>query len=120
MHELNYMLIKEAIDVYKTFREDIPKSYPIYPNGTFRINERGVFCLGLSVPEKNRIYLAVWKINSDENVSKIDLSKYGKIESVTKLYPSIWNYSVNAVCDKLTVNLPDGNTAMLVSIEMKK
>ena len=42
-------------------------SYPIYPNGTFRLKNKGIFTIGLFVAEKNIAYLAIWKINTEES-----------------------------------------------------
>ena len=105
------------IKIYKDIREDYTSAYPIYPNGTFRLKNKGIFTIGLFVAEKNIVYLAIWKINTEESKLTVDLSKYGSIKKADKLYPELNNYDLTCSGNEITAEFPDGNCAMLVKIE---
>ena len=116
--ELNRCLIKDAISVYKEIRKDYTSAYPIYPTGTFRMKEKGIFTLGLYVPEKKTAYIAVWKINTDKSELTVDLSKYGDIKNAEKLYPELNDYKLTYSGKDIRVEFPEGNCAMLTKIEL--
>ena len=111
------ILIRDAIKIYKDIRADYTSAYPIYPNGTFRLRNKGIFTLGLCVPEKNIVYLAIWKINTEDSELTIDFSKYGTVKKAYKLYPELNNYTLSCWENEITAKFPDGNCAMLVKIE---
>ena len=115
--DFNTSLVKEGIQVYKRIRHHISKAYPVYPSGRFRISDTGIYSFGLK--DGNELYLAVWRINdnSDRN-GEIDLSKYGTVKSVQKLYPSLKDYSCTVCGNLIRVSLPTGNSAMLINVEM--
>ena len=115
--ELNSRMIKEGIAVYKEIRKDYVNSYPIYPNGTFRLKDRGILTLGLYVPEKKIAYIAFWKINADKRELMLDLSKYGEVKNALKLYPSLEEYKVSRSGNSIKAELCEGNSAMLVKVE---
>lgn len=114
---LNEQLIKDAISLYKKIRADYSNAYPIYPTGTFRLKDKGIFTLGLYVPQKNFAYVAAWKINTDKTTLTVDLSRYGSIKKAEKLYPFLEGYTLNRRGDNITAEFPDDNCAMLVKIE---
>lgn len=116
----NAKLIKEAIDVYKEIRADIAVSYPIYPNGTFRLHECGIVCAGNYALQKNTAYIAVWKINTQENKKDIDLSKYGKLKNAECIYPKLDGYVAERSENSVSVKFPAGNCAMLIKAEFEK
>ena len=115
--ELNKNLIKDAVSVYKEIRKDYTSAYPIYPTGTFRIKDKGIFTLGLYVPEKKIAYIAFRKINSDQTELSVDLSKYGEVKKAVKLYPSLEEYKVSQSGNSVKAELCEGNCAMLVKVE---
>jgi len=117
--ELNEKLIKDAIKIYKNIRADYTSAYPIYPTGTFRLKNKGIFTLGLYVPEKNIAYLAIWKINTNDSKLTVDLSKYGKIKKVDKTYPELNNYTLSCLENEITAEFPNANCAMFVKIEFE-
>lgn len=117
--EFNKKLIKDAISVYKDIRSDISESYPIYPSGTFRIGDSGIFCFGNFVPGKKTAYIAGFAINTDMTSEEFDLLPYGKIKSAECIYPVSDNYKVSNNENILKVKLPEGNTAMLVKVDFK-
>lgn len=113
----NLSLIQDAIRIYKEIRLDYTSAYPIYPNGTFRLKDQGIFPLGLYVPTKRLAYIAVWKIHTDQSKMTIDLGKYGNITSAEKLYPVLDGYRLNVTGNRIKAEFPEGNCAMLVKIE---
>lgn len=118
--EFNKRLIQDGVNVYKSIREDIALSYPIYPNGTFKISEKGIFCAGNYVPSKNKAYIAVWQIDTKENKKSIDLSKYGNVKTVKRIYPLQNDYKVERNDNLMCVEFPFGNCAMLAEVEFEK
>ncbi len=86
--EKNFLLAKEAVDVYKKMRADTVKAYPVYPTGTATVGKREYVTLGLINDENKTMYLAVWRVNACQDEIMIDLSKYvGQGASVEMLYP---------------------------------
>ena len=86
--ELNFKLAKEAVDCYKRIRDDVAKSYAVYPTGTALVGNRSFVTLGLADEKKTQMYLAVWKVNAFADEIMIDLSKYaGDDAEVEMIYP---------------------------------
>lgn len=75
--------IKEAIKVYKTYREQLSQSVPIYLTKPLRIYESGIMSIGLKLLNGN-IIAAVWRVNSNEDI-KIPLPE--KYSRAILLYP---------------------------------
>lgn len=94
-------------------------SYPIYPEGTFRLKDKGIFTTGLYVLEKNIVYLAIWKINTEESKLTVNLSKYGNIKKAYKIYPDLNNYTLTCSENEITAEFPEGTCAMFVKIEFE-
>ena len=115
--DFNEKLIRDAIKIYKDIRTDYTSAYPIYPTGTFRLKNKGIFTVGLYVPEKNIAYLAIWKINTEESKLTVDLTKYGNIKKANKIYPELNNYTLSCWENEITAKFPNGNCAMFVKIE---
>lgn len=72
----NTKLIRDAISLYKEYREFIKSAYPVYPCGRFAIEEKGFYAYGLADKNRDKILLGVWRINSADNVEMFDLLKY--------------------------------------------
>ena len=107
--ELNADLIKEGVEFFKQNRDTLTTALPIWPCGTFTINQNGLFCTGLK--SENKIILAVWNINAWDTTAVIDLSKYaGASAKVTVAYPAndtAAKCKFNPANRKLSVKLPD-------------
>ena len=114
---LNETLIKDAIQLYKEIRADYSNAYPIYPTGTFRLKDKGIFTMGLYLPEKNIAYIAAWKINTDQIALTVNLSKYGNVKKAEKLYPFLEGYTFTKEGNDITLEFPNDNCAMFVKIE---
>lgn len=115
--ELNEKLIDDAIKIYKDIRKDYTSAYPIYPAGTFRLKDKGIFTVGLYVPDKKIAYVAIWKIKSNENKLTVNLSKYGNIKNAYIIYPELNNYTLICSGNEITAEFPEDNSAMFVKIE---
>ena len=79
-------LVSEGIEVYKTYRNLIPVSDPIWPEGIASIDDSW-YSYGLRSGKE--IYLAVWHGIGDEKKHIINMSKYGELEKVEQIYPCV-------------------------------
>ncbi len=121
--KLNKKLIAEGIKYFKKNREALVRALPIYPCGTFTINDEGMFAAGLLDKQKGKIVLAVWNINAHKKVAIFDLSKYTKATSKAKIaYPlSLGDAECvfNSANRKLSVRLPDKKySARIIEIKI--
>lgn len=119
INEERKALVKEALDYYKSMREDIKIALPFWPLGLSKFSDTWV-SLGLKTEEK--IYIAVWRRNS-ENENCIIPIEYtnGKNVSVKCAYPIYeeCEYVWNDVNKALTVKLPKQFSARLFEITLK-
>ncbi len=121
--DYNTSLIKEAIEYFKKNRNFLFKALPIWPMGTFNINQEGVFCTGLINREEGKIILAVWNINAHKKTAVIDMSKYLNCKSTVKIaYPDLDTKAkviFNSANKKLSVQLPDNRySARIIEINI--
>jgi alpha-galactosidase len=110
-------LVKEAIAVYKSIRQQIALGYPFWPLGLPSFADQWT-CLGLACP--NTTYLAVWRLQSKNATTLLPLTSYaGKAISIMCLYPAsqdcrwFWQREVGT----LSVTLPQDYSARLFRIE---
>ncbi len=113
---LNRGLIQEAVSLYKQERSHIQKSFPVWPLGFNRINNKQTWAsVGLVSPDDSRMLLAVWRLESAEEYQEITFDKWkGKHVSVKQLYPSSGfevDCSFNTNQGSLTICLPVMNQA---------
>ncbi|MGB4659189.1 MAG: glycoside hydrolase family 36 protein [Mobilitalea sp.] len=79
------ILVKEALDYYKSMRQDIRTALPIWPIGVSEFSDTWV-SLGLCA--KNKIYLAVWRRNSETDTCILPLPQIsGKKATIKCVYP---------------------------------
>jgi len=112
-------LVKEGLDYYKTIRGDIKNSLPIWPLGLSKFSDTWV-SLGLKVD--NKVYLAVWRRNSENNTCLIPIQNFkGKIASVKCTYPKEENceYSWNSYAGNLSVKFYKQFSARMFEIEVE-
>lgn len=107
-------LLKEAIALYKTYREELPKALPFWPLG-LPAPEDGLLCLGMDLGE--RALLAVWRIR-EEAICRIPLPQ--RYEEARQIYPAgrvcpLWLSEGGRL---LEANLPPAPAARLY--ELKK
>lgn len=118
LSEERKILVKEALDYYKSIRSDIKTALPFWPLGLSKFSDTWV-SLGLRAAEK--IYVAVWRRNSESGTCIIPIEyTYGKNISVKCAYPSFeeCDYTWNTVNKSLTVKLPKEFTARLFEIKL--
>ncbi|WP_322905918.1 glycoside hydrolase family 36 protein [Paenibacillus campi] len=78
------LLVKEAIDVYKTIRHHIAAGCPVWLTGIPLIDDEW-FSFGIETPES--LYLAVWRTESLNDHFTVHYPAQA-IETVTQLYPN--------------------------------
>ncbi len=113
------VLVKEALDYYKTMRMDIKTALPFWPLGLSKFSDTWV-SLGLHTDKK--IYVAVWRRNSETDTCILPIAyTNGKIASVKCAYPKFeeCEYSWNSVNTTLTVRLPKQFSARLFEITLE-
>lgn len=115
LDEKNKLLVKKGIDTYKNIRSFIPTAHAIYPTGFGTVGKREFVTVGLTDCEISKIYLAVWKVDAQNDDTVIDMAPYIKGNaSVSLIYPDNdvkCKYNYAASTKKLTVKL-EGNKYM--------
>lgn len=109
----NLELIKNGIEIYKTYRHLIPKSEILYLTPKLRIGEKGVMAVGLKFD--NQIILAVWKIGTDDKTVKIPVSGYAG-KNIEIAYPNSIKTEYYIDSQNLIIEMPATNTARLFRI----
>ena len=116
MNGVRLALIKEAVALYKSYRENISRADPVWPLGLVSLNsEWGAFGLRWN----NEILLSVWRFESDNEHCSIPLADFsGKDVEVKCIYPVeravsvMWNMSNG----QLDVKLPVRNMARMFRV----
>ncbi len=118
----NRKLIRSAIALYKANQTFLQRAVPIYPTGTFLIDEEGIFTTGLYNREARKLLLAVWNIHAWKPQTVIDLSKWVPKEATARcVYPEkeadmAVEYAFYPANCKLSVRLPKGLSARLFEL----
>ena len=105
-------LVKEALDLHKKIRDDIPKSIPFYPLGMPTYSQKWM-CEAYKLPSKLR--MAVWRMDEEKNTLAIPLDK--EYKSAKILYPSVCDGSIELQENCLTVCLNSPCTAVVIEVE---
>jgi alpha-galactosidase len=74
-----FMLVKEAISLYNSYKTEIAQSLPLWPNGFPKYTDKWL-TYGLEM--KDKAVVAVWKLDTDEDEFKISLGQYKSAECV--------------------------------------
>jgi alpha-galactosidase len=74
-----FMLVKEAISLYNSYKSEIAQSLPLWPNGFPKYTDKWL-TYGLEM--KDKAVVAVWKLDTDEDEFKISLGQYKSAECV--------------------------------------
>lgn len=109
--------VKEGLDYYKTIRDDIKNSLPFWPLGLSKFSDTWV---SLGLKTKDKVYLAVWRRNSENDTCLIPMEHFkGKDISVKCAYPKEENceYSWNSYGGNLSVRIYEQFSARLFEIE---
>lgn len=105
-----FSLVKEGVAYYKKIRCYIPHMVPFYPLGTPDFQDQWL-CVGYQ--SKTKIFLSVWRLNSNQTEIRIPLPKFaGKLKCA---YPSNSKCTLNQTNgDLLTLTLPTKYSAILL------
>ncbi len=106
-------LVKEALDLHKQIRSDIPKSIPFWPLGMPRYADTWM-CEAYKMPRKIR--MAVWRM--DEEKDRITIPFDDDIKSAKILYPSRCEGAISTQGKELTVTLNSPCTAAIIEMEI--
>lgn len=110
----NMNLIKEGIEVYKKYRNEIPESEPVFITRPLKIYENGVMALGLKTSIGT--VTALWKVNADNDKISIDIpEKLGN--SAELLYPKSIKTNYSFEDNRLEMTVSEKYTARLFLIK---
>jgi alpha-galactosidase len=96
-----FMLVKEAISLYNSYKSEIGQSLPLWPNGFPKYTDKWL-TYGLEM--KDKAVVAVWKLDTDEDEFKISLGQYKSAECVFPKDGCEFRIVENKVFVKLTGN----------------
>ena len=121
MSNERFELIREGISCYKMMRGAIKDAVPIFPLG-FSKYTSSWSCLGVVCEKEKKIYLAVWRRNSKEDVIQIPIAGHlGQMLRARQLYPLAEEYQAlcqwNPMRGACSVKLKKENTARLFVLE---
>lgn len=106
--------IKEAIHVYKKYRNSLENSFPVYITEPLRIGESGVMAVGLKM--ESGMLMAVWKINDGEMLVSVNVDKnLGKRAKL--IYPTSFETDYRFKDNTLDVVMKEYNCARLFWID---
>lgn len=117
--EERFQLVKEALDYYKTIRQDIKNALPFWPLGLSQFADTWV-SMGLKAGKKT--YLAVWRRNASESQCVLPLRHLKGCENVKVrcAYPEAdpdTRFHWNPAAGTLTVDLPAPICARVFELE---
>ena len=107
--EEQFALVKEAVDLHKAIREDIPKSIPFYPFGMPQYSQSWM-CEAYRLTDKIR--MAVWRMDKEQDTLKIPLNV--PLKDVKILYPSKCDGYACAENTSVSVTLNQPCTAVII------
>ena len=106
--------IKEALLVYKKYRNRLKNSFPVYITEPLRIGESGVMAVGLKTD--SGMLMAVWKINDEEMLVSVNIDKnLGKRAKL--IYPTSFATDFRFKDNTLDVVMKEYNCARLFWID---
>lgn len=112
-------LVKEALELYKSIRQDLKTGLPVWPLGLSDYSDEWV-SLGLQC--KDVIYLAVWRREGSSHTCRLPIpSQLGKNVEVNCLYPSYSevSYAWDTAAAELSVTMDSDYMARLFKIKVK-
>lgn len=112
MNELNQKLLKEGVDVYKTYKDSIIKRYPAFVLPMKNMCNKTYNAVGLNGSED--MILSVWALEEQEFV--LDLGKYG-VKDAKRIYPNVVdNVNFDFKGGKLTLSFKEKYSAALFKL----
>lgn len=106
----NFGLVKEAADLYKRIRNEIPDSVPFYPLGLPRNESGDVICVGFRYENCSRI--TVWNTDNKNRTVEIP-AVYSSAEII---YPSDSNVKTECKKESLKITFPDKLSAAVIEL----
>jgi len=114
--------VREGVAFYRQrLRADIPTAIPVWPLGRIGMEQTKTFqCVGLHVPHHHRLWLAVWRLNGDEQTASIPLERWlGNSIRVEQVYPQTPVSATSTEAGTLSVTLPERYTARLFCVNTR-
>ena len=105
-------LVKEALDLHKQIRTDIPNSIPFWPLGMPQYSDTWM-CEAYKLPSKIR--MAVWRMDESKNTITLPLGV--NIKSAKILYPSKCDGELKFIGAELSVTLNSVCTAAVIEVD---
>ncbi len=121
--DFNLELIRKGVTAYREERAFIRQAYPFWPTGWLRITDRhGWGSVGLADETYDRALLAVWRLQSHDELFTIPLPRFaGRSVDVSLRYPADfpcdWHFAPST--GLLTVRLPKQDTARMLEIRVR-
>ncbi len=113
----NLSLMKEGIDLYKKIRHEIRQGFPVFPLG---FAAPGDPVLAYGIRDKNRLYLALFGIETNEiDLSLKNILNSKAIASAQVIYPQKQDCRLSFTRDSLSLKLPRTKTARLIQISLE-
>nr|WP_170312156.1 glycoside hydrolase family 36 protein [Paenibacillus sacheonensis] len=115
-------LVREGIAYYKSIRDRIPVSLPIWPTGMPSLDSRWT-SFGLVDPAGDRIFLVAWRFESPDETLEIPLPAWrGRQAAATMSYPRerAGDCRWNAEAGTLSVRLPAMNAARAFEVKLNE
>ncbi|KAA8999699.1 alpha-galactosidase [Paenibacillus spiritus] len=112
-------LVKEALDVYKRIRSDIPEALPFWPLG---LPDPASPWVSLGLARGNKRYIALWRTAGDEPGTVLPLPALaGREADAECLYPrgAGCELAWDAAAGTLSAQLPPGVTARLIALTVR-
>ena len=119
LSEETYSLVEEALDYYKTIRQDIKCAVPFWPLGLADVTDTW---LSLGLRNGIRNYLAVWRNGDERDICTMKISHLkGRELTIRCAYPSTEDcrYSWNKESGEFTVVLKEAVSARFFEITEK-
>ena len=108
--EKQFSDVKEGIKVYKEIRNHIPDFLPFYPLG-LNTYQKPFAAIGYKAKDKR--YLAVWKMDTDEQSIEIPLENP---KNAKLLYPLDTDARLQINDNGITLNMPSKFSAVLIGL----
>ncbi|RAV16406.1 glycoside hydrolase family 36 protein [Paenibacillus contaminans] len=114
-----FELIREGLEFYKKIRKDLAGGLPFWPLG---LPSYGDSWLSLGLRCEDKAYLAVWRLESDEDTVELPLPEFKHRTTAIRCgYPQRqdcdWYW--DRECGKLTITMPSINSARLFEFVME-
>lgn len=113
MNDLNKKLLKEGVEVYKTYKDTIPNRMPAFVLPMKNMDDKTFNAVGLK--GDSDMILSVWALEQTEFT--LDLNKYG-FNNIERIYPTVIdNVNFSYSDKKLTLRFKEKYSACLFKLK---